>query len=50
MCPATTWRPQVVLVQTLIPDHRTPFLRGLLAKLGSELVLLSGTEDRTVLG
>jgi glycosyltransferase involved in cell wall biosynthesis len=48
MRPATTRRPRVVLVQTLIPDYRTPFLRELLAKLGSELVLISGTEDWSV--
>ena len=37
--------PRVVMVQTLIPDYRTPFFQALLAELDSELVLISGVDD-----
>jgi glycosyltransferase involved in cell wall biosynthesis len=38
-------QPQVVVIQTTIPDYRTRFFTALSERLGSRLVLLSGDED-----
>jgi glycosyltransferase involved in cell wall biosynthesis len=37
--------PQIVVVQTTIPDYRTRFFEALSARLGRNLTILSGTED-----
>jgi len=42
-----TRRHSVIVVQTIIPDYRLPFVEALNERLGNQLVLVSGTEDWT---
>jgi glycosyltransferase involved in cell wall biosynthesis len=40
--------PEIVFVQTVIPDYRVRFFRALQAELGEELLIVSGDQDWTL--